>query len=152
MRNKTHRLPPFVPILWGMLNSEAYKVLSPMSAKVLPFFLGKVKTSVRDLAYYTTTFSFTYSEATRYGCSRRTFPRVIDDLMRHGFIDPVEKGGLRGCGLTSNTFKLSSRWKRYGAPDFTEVAWRSFNKDEACRQGQKCPRTGAKMALDAVQK
>lgn len=98
MRRNTHRLAPFVALAWKMLNSEAYRELSPMSAKILPFFLGKVKTVSTDLAYYTTTFNFTYSEATRYGCSRRTFPRVIDDLMRHGFVDPVEKGGLRAAG------------------------------------------------------
>ena len=33
----------FVPMTWDMLNSTAYKALPASSAKVLPFFLGKVK-------------------------------------------------------------------------------------------------------------
>jgi hypothetical protein len=46
--------------------------------------------------------------------------------MRYGFIDPVKKGGLRGTGLTSSSFKLSRRWESYGTSAFKEIRWESF--------------------------
>lgn len=150
-KRQTAKLPPFVAVTWDVLNSEAYRAILPMSAKMLPFFLGKVKATVRDPSYYSTAFPFTYKEATRFGCSRRSFGRVVVDLMRHGFIDPVEKGGLKGCGLTCNTFRLSLRWRRHGKPDFVEIEWASFSEDKVYRQGPNCPPTRAKMTLGRVQ-
>ena len=136
--NKKHtsKLPPFVALTWEMLNHKAYIEL-PASAKgMLPYFLGKVRASVREPAHYTTNFTFTYSEAQRYGCVKRIFYKVLDDLIRHGFIDPVEKGGLRGAGLTSSTFRLSARWKKYGTPTFEKIAWGQFGADQLRRQVQ----------------
>jgi hypothetical protein len=46
--------------------------------------------------------------------------------MRKGFIDPVDKGGLRGWGLSCNVFRMSDRWKDYGKKDFIKVEWRQF--------------------------
>ncbi|OEU61718.1 MAG: hypothetical protein BA870_01365 [Desulfuromonadales bacterium C00003094] len=123
---KSGKLPPFVPILWDILNSVAYQEIPPSAAKALPHFLGKVKMNTRDPQYYNTPFPFSYSEGNRYGFAKATFARCICDLMRYGFIDPVEKGGLRGDSKTSSQFKLSARWQRYGKADFVEVRWETF--------------------------
>jgi len=119
-------LPPFVPMTWALLNSQAYKDLSFASRAMLPYFIGKPSINIRSDLYLKTEFSISYKEATSYGCSTRTFSRVIEDLMRKGFIDPVDKGGLRGWGLSCNVFRMSERWKDYGKKAFVEIEWRQF--------------------------
>jgi hypothetical protein len=129
-RSNTKKLPPFVPITWEMLNSKAYEVLPHSAAKALPYFLGNKETrkvSFNDPARYDIPFTFLYREAERFGFARRTFHKVITDLMRFGFIDPVTKGGMKGCGFTKSKFKLSRRWKVYGTPQFIEsLKWEHF--------------------------
>jgi len=146
-KRPTAKLPPFVAMTWEMLNHPAYIEL-PASAKgMLPYFIGKVRASVRDTVHYSTSFIFPYSEAERYGCSRHTFFRVLESLVRHGFLDPVERGGLRGTGLTTSTFRLSPRWKKYGTADYQEITWRQFGEKQIHRQVQKWHRNSAKNAL-----
>lgn len=127
-------LPPFVPMTWAMLNSLAYKDLSFAARAMLPFFVGRPKINIRSDLYLKTEFSISYKEAVKYGCSMRTFSRVIEDLIRKGFIDAVVKGGLRGFGLSSNVFRMSERWKDYGKQSFVHIEWKQFNVN--CRNGQ----------------
>lgn len=119
-------LPPFVPMTWALLNSMAYKQLTFAARAMLPYFIGKPNVNIRSDLYLKTEFSISYREAINYGCSTRTFTRVIEDLMRKGFLDPVDKGGLRGMGLSCNVFRMSDRWKGYGKPGFVEIEWRQF--------------------------
>lgn len=125
-KTKNNKLPPFVPLLWEMLNSKAYKDLNYASAKALPYFLGKYRGAYKDGQKYLFEFSFSYSEAKRYGFASSTFSKVIQELVRKGFIDPVDKGGLRGDGKSYNLFKLSERWERYGTEEFKHKDWKCF--------------------------
>ncbi len=126
-KNKNNKIiGGFVALTWHMLNSQAYKELPFSAAKALPYFLGKVKVPHRDPKRLNEDFTFSYPEAVRLGFSRRTFSRVISSLIEHGFIDPVEKGGLRGYGCGYNVFKQSFRWKNYGKKDFKEISWKDF--------------------------
>lgn len=127
-RNRKHgnRLPPFVALVWEMLNSKAYKDLNYASAKALPYFLGKYKGAYRDPQRYLFEFPFSYSEAKRYGFSNSTFSKVIQELVRKGFIDPVDRGGLRSNGKGYNLFNLSRRWEKYGTTGFEHIEWRCF--------------------------
>jgi len=128
MRSKKDRIPPFVAITFDILNSEAYKDLPNASAKALPYFLAKVKVRVpyKDANYYLEVFPFSYKEGQRYGFALSTFSGVIQALVKFGFIDPVDKGGLRGAGLSNNVFKLSKRWMDYKTPQFIELDWKCF--------------------------
>ena len=125
-RSRLNRLPPFVPLTWQMLNSEAYKSLNFASAKILPYFIGKVKTSYNDPQRYFTDFQFSYREAIKLGFSRATHHRNIKELVEKGFIDPIAKGGLRSDGKSSNLFRLSKRWEKYAKSDFEEMKWGTF--------------------------
>ena len=125
-RKKGNRLPPFVPLTWEMLNSIAYKDLPPSSAKALPYFLGKVKANHNSLQYYMVEFSFSYTEGKRLGFALGTFSKIIQSVIRFGFVDPVDKGGLRGDGKSYNFFKLSKRWEEYGTPNFRPLEWKCF--------------------------
>ena len=120
------KLPPFVPLLWDLLNHRAYIALPFAASKALPYFLGKVKYSYNDPQKYLTEFSFPYSEAKRLGFASGTFSSAIRDLISYGFVDPVDRGGLRGCGMSKSKFKLSLRWQKYGTENFHKIEWRCF--------------------------
>ena len=141
---------PFVALTWELLNSKAYKQLPCSAAKILPYFLGKVKMDFRDPARYETTFPFTYSEARRLGFAKSTFAKVLKDLTRLGFIDPVTKGGLRGTGLTSSVIRLSKRWEDYGKDSFKEIKWECFLGKQA--QVQEVRRTSQEHGLKGLLK
>ncbi|NVN97432.1 hypothetical protein HXX01_04380 [Candidatus Nomurabacteria bacterium] len=108
---------------WDLLNSEAYKTLPSSAAKALPYFLGKhgKGTKTDD---YSGTFEFSYAEAKRHGFATRTFSRVIQELVKKGFIDPAGYGGLRGFCKSFNKFMTSKRWERYGTKNFEEKSWK----------------------------
>lgn len=127
-KGQRDRIPPFVATAYEILNSPAYKDLPPSAGKALPYFLGKVKVKVpyKDANYYLTEFSFSYTEGQRYGFALSTFSKIIQALVRFGFIDPVDKGGLRGAGLSYNIFRLSKRWMDYNSPRFEESDWKCF--------------------------
>jgi hypothetical protein len=113
----------FVALTWTVLRSRAYLELKPSTGKALPFFLGKVYGAFNDPQRYCTSFSFSYTEADRYGFAIATFCRVIHDLIDKGFIDPVKKGGLRGDGKSYSLYQLSHRWKKYGTAEFVQITW-----------------------------
>jgi hypothetical protein len=129
-KRTTVKLPPFVALPWMLLNHPAFKKLPPSAAKLLPYFLGKPKLPYNDKDYCSREFSFTYHEGITYGCARKTFSRIIKALIENGFIDPVEKGGLRGDGHSTSKFKLSHRWEAYGTYQFHTVKWEEFGQKQ----------------------
>lgn len=134
--SKRPKTPPFVALPFNLLNHPAYMKLKPSSAKVLPYFFGKVKVPWNDIQRHQTTFPFSYTEAARYGFATATFSAAIKDLVALGFVDPVERGGLRGMGRTTSQFRLSPRWKEYGKPGFVEVRWEGFEKTDATSKSE----------------
>jgi hypothetical protein len=125
-KHKYRNGPAFVSLSLDLLNSKAFVTLPFAPRAMLPYFCAKVKVPLEDPARYKTSFVFPYGEAGRYGCARRTFFKVVCDLMLRGFIDPVSKGGLRGSCKTISTFRLSQRWKDYGMSNFQESRWQGF--------------------------
>lgn len=109
-----------------MLNSKAYKDLPASPAKALPYFLGKIKTKYNDPQRYHMEFSFSYREAHKLGFASATFSKIIQSLVGLGFINPIDKGGLRGDCKSSNIFSLSTRWEDYGKPGFKPLNWKCF--------------------------
>lgn len=145
MKKTKGRVRPYVMLRYDILNHKAYKELSSSAARMLPYFMAKVKVPFWEKDYYRAEFEFPYAEAVNYGCPRRTFAGVIKALMKHGFIDPVKKGGRRCfAGLGPSVFKLSQRWEAFGSFDFQQVGWECFGHDQIRRQGQKLHTTGAK--------
>ena len=146
--NKLKRLPPFVPLPWVMLNHKAYKELPFAASKALPYFLGKVKMDFHDPNRLTAEFSFSYKEAKSLGFALATFSKVITDLIKYGFLDPIDKGGLRGDCKSNNLFCLSERWKLFGQPDFRFVDWKCFLPRQ--KKLQKVKRTTSIYEKNAV--
>jgi hypothetical protein len=129
-RAKSKSLPPFVPLTWELLNSKAYIELPHAAAKALPFFIGKPHCHLRDPRFYQDPYEFSYKEAGRLGFAFSTYHNIISALVAYGFIDPVKKGGLRGDHKSFNLFKNSYRWMSYGAADFVEMSWATFNHED----------------------
>lgn len=127
---RKRKCPGFVAMPWEVLNSHAYFSLTFSAKAVLPFFLGKPKRFFNEKEYLTCEFSFSYQEAEKLGFSKATHSRNIQNLIEVGFIDPISKGGLRGTTKASSIFKLSLRYKEYGASGFKKVSWKSFIEDK----------------------
>lgn len=125
-KRSANKLPPFVPLIWELLNAPAFIALCHYARAVLPYCLGKVKLPYNDPQRLEQPFSFPYSEAKRLGFPTSTFAKAIQQLVEHGFLDPVRKGGCYGDLKVSNQFKLSNRWQRYGTPSFIQDDWKSF--------------------------
>ncbi len=121
-----NRIASFVALSWGMLNHRAYRELPYAAAKAFPYFMGKVKISPGDPQRYCVEIKFPYGEARKHGFSSSTFSKAIKDLIRFGFIDPVDKGGLRGDGKSYNVFTLSHRWEKFGTDGFEQKSWECF--------------------------
>ncbi len=112
-------MPPFVPIFVSELNSKAYQELTGNAVKALTYFkrfdgIIKAKTGKNCNGI----FDFTYSEAEKIGFARRTFARVISELIEKGFLDMIVQGGKRGCGFSNSKFKMSERWQNFGTQLF----------------------------------
>lgn len=120
------RLPPFVALTWTLLNGTAYQRLSHSAAHALPYFLGKVKLVYNNPQRYQTEFTFSYAEGKRLGFAVATFYNVIQELIRKGFVDPVDKGGMRSECKSNSVFKLSKRWEAYGTKEFEAIEWKCF--------------------------
>jgi len=123
------RLPPFVPILNDELESTAYRKLTATAAKLLPYFKRINSKATRGAPDYITLFGFTYTEASKYGFARRTFSRAVQELQKHGFIDIVEIGGLRGAGHSCSQYKLSKRWATFGGIDWAKQLEKERKKE-----------------------
>jgi len=105
------KLCPFVPIYLAELDSPAYQALSGNSAKLYTYLKRACsRAACNKPANEVTIFGFTYSEAERYGFARHTFIRMIRELIDAGFLELVEKGGLRGAGGVCSKYRLSKVW------------------------------------------
>jgi hypothetical protein len=107
----------FVPLSFEEQDSTAYMELTGNASKVYGYLKRAARTAAckgggtreRDII-----FDYTYAEAKRRGFSESTFIRAIKDLWAKGFIDVIERGGLRGKGRTNSHYKLAAYWKTYG--------------------------------------
>lgn len=146
-RREKHPIPGgFVAVPWQLLNSQAYKDLKHSAAKVLPFFLGKPHLSLGDPQAYLVEFTLSWREANKYaGISKSTFSDAIKDIVAKGFIDPVDKGGLRGGDIKAyNIFSLSRRWTNYGKKEFEAINWKTFKPRNNSKPSPKTGGIGSK--------
>ncbi len=120
------KLPPFVALPWEMLNHQAYRKLKHSAAHALPYFLGKVKLTYNDPQRYQTEFTFSYSEGKKLRFGNATFYNIIQELVRKGFIDPVDRGGMKSDCRGFSNFRLSRRWEEYGKEGFQAIEWKCF--------------------------
>jgi len=106
----------FVPLTFEEQDSPAFIELGGNASKVYGYLKRAARTAAckggtreRDII-----FGFSYAEAKGRGFSESTFIRAIKELWGKGFIDVIERGGLRGKGKTLSQYKLAGYWKTYG--------------------------------------
>lgn len=112
-----------------LLRHQAFLDLGVNSRWILFVFFSKQKwitgpkiKGQRERSYICTNndeLVFTFNEAEELGLCRQTFDRVIDDLVRHGFID-IARDGFGYLRITT-LYSVSERWRKYGTPEFEEV-------------------------------
>jgi hypothetical protein len=124
------RMPGFVALPWDVLNSPAFLEMTHAARAALPYWLGKPKAPFNKPEYYSTEFSFSYPEAARYGFASETHRKVITQVVKHGFVDPIAKGGLKGFGNSCSKFRLSGRWAAYGTKEFQIISWKEFGANK----------------------
>lgn len=129
-KKRKKRSEKFVRLALELIKSEAYLDLPTSAARMLVHFLAKpgeaFGIALSDPQAYEVTFNFTYSEANNIGCARATFLTVIEALVKHGFIDPVKRGGVFDGKKVSSVYRLSQRWKAYGTPGFRSKDYRRW--------------------------
>lgn len=123
----------FVIVPWRIIGSKAFIELSMSSGKCLPYFLYRFSRRKYDgqrgaLAKEENVneIEFSYMDAAKLGFSKGTFFRIVCELIEKGFLDPAQKGGLRGHCKTNSRFRRSERYEKYGRADFVTVDWRQF--------------------------
>ena len=125
MEKKKYKLRSWAKIDGDLIESDGFRELSGKEMWCLIRFHQKLRRKQRTKGsevYEITNNSqiiFPYSEAIEYGVSRATFDRVIKKLFQLGFIDIIESGNP--YTRTPTKYAVSSRWKKYGQPDFIEI-------------------------------
>ena len=106
----------FVPMIYPMLKSEAFKSLSTTAKVAYLYFEMDRKNG------HQTEFILTFPQAQKYGvcASPETFNKAKRELVEKGFLDPFEPGGLNQPAI----FRLSNRWKWYGADRFQKIEFK----------------------------
>jgi hypothetical protein len=121
----------------GLIESEAFNSFKrTKSGQILMHFLrrrqwSKVKIGKKKKWVITNNgeIVFPYSEAEKFGYSRRQFNEAKRELVEHGFIDVNNEGGIYD-GDTAK-YSISDRWEKYGTPEFI---FKTIPKDT--RQGR----------------
>ena len=113
---KRKKLGSFVPLGRPLLKSLAFTSLSSSAKIAYPYFLYDKKNDHEDKLI------LTFSQAKKFNIcrSQSTFTKIKKDLVKHGFLDSFDGGGLNAPAV----FKISNRWKRYGEEDFKELQYK----------------------------
>ncbi len=120
--------PGTFPIQRGMVKSRAFLALTGKSSHVLLLFLESRKMAKNPFSgkrrepYIMVDGGegpFTYTQARERGISQGQFTRAISQLVAHGFLDIVYRGG--GMMGDASIYKPSKRWRRFGKPDFVQA-------------------------------
>ena len=106
----------FVPLPYILLESEAFKALSPSARIAYVCFLCDRRNN------HQTDVMLTFGQARKKFCvcsSPSTFGKIKKELVDKGFLDPLESGGLN----KPSKFDLSERWRQYGSDLFKQVEY-----------------------------
>ena len=117
MKNRKNKLGSFVPLGRPLLSSLAFTSLCSSAKIAYAYFLYDKKNAHEDKVI------LTFSQAKKFNVcrSQSTFTKIKKELVKHGFLDPLDGGGLNAPAI----FKVSNRWNRYGNEDFKELKYKA---------------------------
>ena len=116
----------FIAVETKLLKSEVFRKLSGPAKTVFLDFLMKRKLkrmkaksgrAAEWIILNNGEIEYCYAEAIRRGIPRRTFARVIDELVKTGFID-ISHSGSSGRRGDKSLYAISNRWENFGTEDF----------------------------------
>ena len=115
MKNRKNKLGSFVALGRPLLSSLAFTSLCSSAKIAYAYFLYDKKNNHQDQVI------LTFSQAKKFNVcrSQSTFTKIKKELVKHGFLDPLDGGGLNAPAI----FKVSNRWNRYGNEDFKELKY-----------------------------
>ena len=115
MKNRKNKLGSFVALGRPLLSSSAFTSLCSSAKIAYAYFLYDKKNAHEDKVI------LTFSQAKKFNVcrSQSTFTKIKKELVKHGFLDPLDGGGLNAPAI----FKVSNRWNRYGNEDFKELKY-----------------------------
>ena len=116
MKNRKNKLGSFVPLGRPLLSSLAFTSLCSSAKIAYAYFLYDKKNDHQDQVI------LTFSQAKKFNIcrSQSTFTKIKKELVKHGFLDPLDGGGLNAPAI----FKVSNRWNRYGNEDFKDLKYK----------------------------
>lgn len=102
----------------AMQKSAAFQSLSASAIRVLLWAITQnFKSATRNDFNVKPDFKMTNVEAKKnYNLNSATFTKAKKQLEDRGFIEWVQRGGLKGCNGVCSRFCLSSKWKDWVAP------------------------------------
>ena len=106
----------YLRITHSMLKSKAWQALDPYDMTAYVYFKSKY-TRKKNGDFNNKDISLTYKEMESV-MSWQRFSKSIDKLLATGFIDIVRHSPQT---RDATIYGLSSRWHKYGEPDFKEV-------------------------------
>ena len=116
MKNRKNKLGSFVALGRPLLRSLAFTSLCSSAKIAYAYFLYDKKNDHQDQVI------LTFSQAKKFNVcrSQSTFTKIKKELVKHGFLDPLDGGGLNAPAI----FKISNRWNRYDNKDFKELKYK----------------------------
>jgi len=116
MKNRKNKLGSFVALGRPLLRSLAFTSLCSSAKIAYAYFLYDKKNDHQDEVV------LTFSQAKNFKVcqSQSTFTKIKRELVKHGFLDPLDPGGLNAPAI----FKISNRWNRYGNEDFKDLKYK----------------------------
>jgi len=110
MKNRKKTWLFCVPLGRPLLSSLAFTALRSSTKIAYAYFLYDKKNDHQDQVI------LTFSQAKKFNVcrSQSTFTKSKKELVKHGFLDPLDPGGLNALAI----FKISNRWNRYDNEDF----------------------------------
>ncbi len=107
----------YVRLTHSMLQSLAWKELPPDAVSVYLHLKAKYKFKSSTGEHNAHNLEMTYKEAAALHIPKKKFTKAIDKLLEVGLLDLVEH---RPYSKLCNIYGLSTRWHKYGSPDFKE--------------------------------
>jgi len=109
---------------YGLFKSKAFRELTRAAIDILfEFYMVAPKKKVNGfkgkewIRPYNGKIEFTYKQAKeKFGYSKTTCSKCIDQLIDRGFLELTHKGG--GMEGDKNKYAILENWKRYGRKDF----------------------------------
>lgn len=140
MARKKHKIAGrFILLSHQLMESDAFMSLSSTAKIAYIYFMHDRKND------YEFEVILTLGQAKKYGVCRSpsTFDKAKKELVKNGFLDPVDGGGLNAPAI----FKISERWRLFGLDNYKLVKYKSGHGSKYFKTAMQDEKMRAKILL-----